>query len=196
MTDYCTIEQLRAELADSKDALDETLLDRAVAAASRAVEDWCGGRTFGLSDVATPRLFRPCDTEVADIDDVGAADGLVVETWGGASWATWVADDYQLEPLNAASRGPAFAWDQVVALSGRWPVGGRRPTLRVTARWGWSAVPAQVEKATILRAIGLFKRKEAVWGVAGFGDFGAVRITRADPDVVDLLSPFRRVVVA
>ncbi len=196
MTDYCTVEQLRAELADDKSALDETLLARAVAAASRAVEDWCGGRTFGLDATATSRMFRPCDTEVADVDDIGSDIGLVVETWDGASWATWPADDYQLEPLNAGSRATAFAWDQVVALSGGWPVGGRRPTLRVTARWGWSEVPAQVEKATILRAIGLFKRKEAVWGVAGFGDFGAVRITRADPDVVDLLASFRRVVVA
>lgn len=196
MTDYCTVEQLRAELADDKSALDETLLARAVAAASRAVEDWCGGRTFGLDATATSRVFRPCDREVADVDDIGATDGLVVETWDGASWATWAPDDYQLEPLNAGSRATAFAWDQLVALSGGWPVGGRRPTLRVTARWGWSEVPAQVEKATILRAIGLFKRKEAVWGVAGFGDFGAVRITRADPDVVDLLAAFRRVVVA
>lgn len=193
--DYCTVEQVRAELADVKDAIDETLITKAVTAASRAVEDWCGGRSFGLDDVATPRLFRPCDTDVADIDDIGSPSDLVVETWDGSSWTTWAADDYQLEPLNAASRATAYAWHQVVALSGGWPVGGRRPTLRVTARWGWSAVPAQVTEATILRAVALFKRRDAPFGIAGFGDFGALRITRQDSDVVSLLAPFRRPVI-
>lgn len=189
--DYCTPAQVRAELADVKDAIDETLIAKAVTAASRAVEDWCGGRSFGLDVSATSRVFRPCDTAVADVDDIGSDIGLVVETWDGVSWASWAADDYQLEPLNAGSRATAFAWSQVVALSGGWPVGGRRPTLRITAQWGWSQVPAQVEEATILRAVALFKRKDAPFGVAGFGDFGALRITRQDSDVVSLLSRFR-----
>lgn len=70
-----------------------------------------------------------------------------------------------------------------------WP---NLPTVQVTARFGWSAVPYQVNEATILKAASLFKRKDAPFGVAGFNEFGAVRITRKDPDVLELLSDFAR----
>jgi hypothetical protein len=61
----------------------------------------------------------------------------------------------------------------------------------VTARWGWSAVPAAVKTATVLRAVNLFKRKDAPHGVAGFDGFGVVRL-RQDPDVMVLLQPYAR----
>ena len=189
-TDYCTVEQLRAELGDAASGLDADLLGKAVTAASRAVEDWCGRTAgFALDAAASPRLFRPGDREVAVVDDIGSPDGLTVESWTGA-WTMLDADAYQLEPLNADAAS-AFAWNQVVALSACWPVDGRRATLRVTARWGWSQVPEQVEEATILRAVALFKRKDSTYGLADFGEFGPVRIGRQDVDVVALLSRFR-----
>lgn len=189
-TDYCTVEQVRAELGDAGDALDAGLLGKAVTAASRAVEDWTGRTAgFALDASASARTFRPTDREVAVIDDIGSSDGLVVERWAGA-WSALDADAYQLEPLNADA-SLAFAWNQVVALSACWPMDGRRATLRVTARWGWSQVPEQVEEATILRAVALFKRKDSTYGIADFGEFGPVRIGRQDADVVALLERFR-----
>jgi hypothetical protein len=65
-------------------------------------------------------------------------------------------------------------------------------TLQVTARWGWSSVPIEVYEACLLKAAALYKRRDSVQGVAGFGDFGVVRIGRSDPDVIDLLGPYRR----
>jgi len=188
--DYCTVEQVRAELGDAASGLDATLLAKAVTAASRAVEDWCGRSAgFALDAAASARVYRPTGREVAVIDDIGSADDLTVETWAGA-WTVLDADAYQLEPLNADTAS-AFAWNQLVALSACWPVDGRRATLRVTARWGWSQVPEQVEEATILRAVALFKRKETPYGVADFGEFGPVRIGQQDFDVISLLAPFR-----
>lgn len=190
-TDYCTAEQVRAELGDTGDALDATLLGKAVTAASRAVEDWTGRTAgFALDADASARVYRPEGCEVAVIDDIGSSDGVVVETWDGSAWNAVDAGDYQLEPLNADA-ATAFAWNQVVALTTPWPLDGRRATLRVTARWGWSQVPEQVEEATILRAVALFKRKDAAYGVADFGEFGPVRISRQDSDVVALLTRFR-----
>jgi hypothetical protein len=46
--------------------------------------------------------------------------------------------------------------------------------------------------ATILKATQLFKRKDAPFGVLQFGDIAAVRVTRADADVVELLWPYQR----
>jgi hypothetical protein len=38
-----------------------------------------------------------------------------------------------------------------------------------------------------------FKRYDSPLGVAGVGDLGVMRISRIDPDVQALVSPFRRV---
>lgn len=197
---YCAVEDVRAALGDSAAKLDQALIERAVNAASRAVDEWCG-RKFWLAPSATARTYRPEDAGLLLVDDIGSAAGLQVRTDPGldGSWsALWTLDaDFLLGPENADADGGAFAWWRIEALSGLLSVARtRRPTLQVTARWGWSAVPVQVEQATILRATAIFKRKDAAFGIAEFAEFGPVRIGRSDPDVIDLLSPFRRVVVA
>jgi hypothetical protein len=195
---YCTIPQLRAELSDDGSDLPEALLEKAINAASRAVDAWCG-RRFWADETPVARAYLPTERARADVHDIAGTDGLAIatDTAGNGTWATtWDAADYMLGPLNADADGGAYAWWEVLALSGSWPTSGVRPTLQVTARWGWSEVPVQVEEATLLRAVALFKRKNAPYGVADFGEFGPIRITRADPDVIDLLSPFRKVVLA
>ena len=198
---YCTVAQLRAELGDDGAVLPETLLQKAVTAASRAVDGWCGRPpgAFGLSEL-TSRLYRPCDPVTVAVDDIGSREGLTVATdddGDGVFETIWDATEYVLEPLNADTRGTAYAWQAITAVGARrWPCGSLRPALRVTARWGWSAVPDDVTAATILRAVALFKRKEAPYGVAEFGEFGPVRISRQDTDVISLLTPYRRWVVA
>jgi hypothetical protein len=72
-----------------------------------------------------------------------------------------------------------------------------RPGIKVTARWGWSAVPDPVRDATRLLATRLYLRKDAPFGnEGGFSEMGPVRIVASDPDMTRLLRPFRRVVVA
>lgn len=192
---YCTVEQVRAELKDADGRLDEPLLEKAVNAASRAVDDWTG-RRFWRDDTASARRLRPSSRFRAEIPDVSTLAGLIVETDGAqnGTWAAWTLDtDFEIEPEDADANGPAYAWWELVAIDSKGFTLARRKTLRVTARWGWSAVPDQVEEATILRAVALFRRKEAPFGVAGFGEFGAVRITRRDADVIELLAPFQKV---
>jgi len=161
---YCTTEDLRAHLGDTGDRLDEALLQAAIDAATGDVDEHTG-RRFDLDVSATARVFDGCGSSRILIDDIGSLTGLAVETSAdGSTWSAVAVSDYE----------PAWA---------------RR--VRVTARWGWSAVPAQVKQATILRAVALFKRKDAPHGVAGFDGFGVVRL-RQDPDVEALLQPFVR----
>jgi hypothetical protein len=193
---YCTTDQIRAELSDDGQRLPVNLLEKAVNAASRAVDRWTG-RRFWQDASPVVRRYRPTSPEVAYIHDVSTTDGLLVETGSGIDWTNataWTLDaDYELGPENADADGGAYAWWRLTPVSGRYFLTGyRQTTLRVTARWGWSEVPDQVVEATILRAVAIFKRKDAVYGVADFGEFGPVRITRADPDVMDLLRPFQK----
>ena len=65
--------------------------------------------------------------------------------------------------------------------------------VKVTGVWGWPAVPQAIEYATIMQSQRLFKRLDSPTGILGFGDMGAVRVTRQlDPDVAEMVNPFRR----
>jgi hypothetical protein len=198
---YATVPELRSSLADERMALDAGQLEQALRSASRAVDDYCSRplRRFWLDPSATVRTYRPTDPWCATVDDIGSTTGLVVKTdsAGDGTWATtWtIGTDFQLEPLNAAANGGAYAYRKIVAIGTKtfpYPsgYGGQRPTLQVTARHGWSQVPDPVREATLLTAARLYRRKDAPFGVAGFDDFGPVRITRQDSDVVALLAPY------
>src|SRR6187431_872172 len=52
-------------------------------------------------------------------------------------------------------------------------------------------VPANLQEATKMLASRLFRRRLSPEGVAGFGDFGAVRVIARDPDIEALITPQR-----
>lgn len=195
---YCTVAELREHFGDPGTKLDAELLERAINAASRAIDRFCG-RRFWLDATAQDKVYRCGDAYYADVDDIGTTTGLVVktDTTGDGTYATtWASTDYQLEPLNADTNEDAHAWWTLVAVDRyTFPLHERRTTLQVTARFGWSAVPDEVEEACILKAASLFKRKEAPFGIQSFGEFGAVRIGRNDPDVMALLHPYVKIKV-
>lgn len=193
---YCSVAQLRQHFGDEGSNLTEALLERAINATSRAIDAYCG-RRFWQDAAAQPKVYRCDDGYEAEVDDIATTTGLTVatDTTGDGTYATtWSASDYQLEPLNADTDSAAHAWWRIVAVGTQlFPVHARRTTLRVTAKYGWSEIPPAVEEACILRAAALFKRKESITGVAGFGEFGVVRIGRNDPDVVNLLGDFIKI---
>lgn len=197
---YCTVAQVRDHLGDSGSKLDVDLLENAINAASRAIDRFCG-RKFWQEATTSARTYRPGDPLTAIVDDISSTTGLVIktDTTGDGTWATtWDSGDYQLEPLNSdvvasGSTVTPYAWWRIVAIDEKsFITGGLRASLQVTARFGWSAVPDDVTEAAILKAVALFRRKDAPFGVAGIGDFGPVRITRRDPDVTELLTPYVR----
>jgi len=53
-----------------------------------------------------------------------------------------------------------------------------------------------IVQATILLSMRQFKRYDSPLGVAGFGDLGAMRVTKFDPDVEALVAPWRKVRMA
>jgi hypothetical protein len=192
---YCQVTDVRSQLGDSTGTLDTSLIEKAIAATSRAIDRYCN-RRFWQDLAPVTRVYDVWDQNIADVDDIGTTTGLIVkvDTAGDGSYATtWTSSDYQLRPLNASADGGAYAWRQIAALGGKcFPLSRRSyPVLQVTAQWGWSAIPDDIVEAAILKAVSLFQRKDAPFGVAGFGDFGAVRITRRDPDVLELLGNFQ-----
>jgi len=176
--------------------LHDSLVANAVNAANQAVTQFCG-RDFDKVAVAseTARLFHPGNGAVAIVDDFWDTTNLAVKTDHGDDGTfetTWAAADYQLEPLNGRENGVTVPYYRIRAVESRYFPCSSRPTLQVTAAWGWAAVPAAVREATLIKAARLFHRKDSPQGVAGFNEFGVVRLASNDSDIKDLLGPFRR----
>lgn len=197
---YATVAELREHFGDSRELLPEAVLERAINAASRHIDRICG-RRFWQDSTAQTRTYRPDDAYVAWVDDISTTTGLIVktDTTGDYTWATtWtINDDYHLEPRNAAQGDTAaYAYTKIVAIDDElFPVHALRDTLQVTAKFGWSDVPDDINQACLLRAASLAKRGEAPFGVAGFNQFGPVRINREDKDLRELLAPYIRMTV-
>jgi hypothetical protein len=198
---YATVAELRGLLKDDGSKLDAPTIERALNASSRSIDDYCH-RRFWADATVQVREYRVLSPRLAHIDDISTTTGLIVKTDTGlnATWATtWtLGTDFRLEPRNADKDGPSYAWWKIVAIGTRFfplycePMIRDRDTLQVTAQFGWSTIPDQVNQACLLKAASLFKRKDAPFGVAGFDQFGVVRIGRNDPDVQGLLEPFVR----
>jgi hypothetical protein len=194
---YATLDQVKAALRIT-DSVDDTLLEGAVESASRLIDGYAM-RNFYQSGTVT-RYFATGDPLVLQTDDL-AGTAITVESQPAAdgTWVTWDVTDYQLEPLNGNLDGIAWAYDRVRAIEDYvWPVGNafgdaEEALVRITGVYGWPAVPKAIEVATIIQSTRIFKRYDSPLGVAGFGDFGAVRVSRfLDPDVEQLVMPYRK----
>jgi hypothetical protein len=198
---YCSVNDIKEHIDDTDfSTVPTALIERAINAVSRAIDRYCGfpKRKFWLDPSVTVRSYVVYEYGCVWVHDIGSTVGLIVATDGagdGTYSTVWSTSDYRLEPSDADQLGTAYAYWKIVALGSRYfPMSYQnRPTLRVTARHGWSAIPDEVSQACVIRATSIIKRKDAPFGVAGFGEFGtSVRIRAEDPDVADLLSPFRR----
>lgn len=191
---YATTSELKARI-DIDDTDDDTRLGEALSAASREIETWCD-RQFNKATVASARVFRPLTACTALVDDFYTTTDLVVATDvvdDGTYSTTWTAADYELEPLSGIVSGqPGWPYHRIRAVgSPAFPTCNRRASLRVTAQWGWDAVPDEVREACLIMAGELFKLADAPFGVAGFGEFGPVRV-RMNSRAQTLLAPYRR----
>lgn len=189
---YCSVADLREQLDDEYQKIPDSLIERAINAVSRAIDNYCGfpKRKFWKDLTPTTHLYTPDLIDVLYVDDIADGSSLIVVVDGN----TWGTDDYTLHPLNAGFT-PSFAYTKIVATgSRRFPLNWTgRPTVSITGLHGWSAVPDEVVQSCIIRSTSILKRKDAPFGVAGFGEFGtSVRIRAEDPDVADLLGPYRR----
>ncbi len=160
-------------------------LQRALTRASRAIDDRTGRRFYADAD-ASARTYRTAGRLAAAdgrwllvVDDI-ADTSITVELGDGTAWTAHT--DYELDPENAIARGRA-----VTGLArASWPAS----RVRVTARWGWPAVPDPIAEATLLLANRRFMRRDSPEGVAGLAQEGPVRVSRFDPDIEDLVAPY------
>lgn len=193
--EYVTLEALKEQLGiEAADASRDTPLNRARASASRSIDQTCG-RRFWLDAAPVPRIFNPrgrivCDAdgETLLVDDIGSTAGLVVET--GPAGGPWTAvTGYETTPDNALADGHAITGLLRPNSAWGWRTGSTT-RVRVTARFGWPAVPDDIVEAAMIQATRLYKRKDSPEGIIGSAEWGVRNLSRRDPDVWALIEPY------
>lgn len=181
--------KLRLGIA-ADDLTRDSLLDKALAAASRGIDKTCG-RRFWLDPAPVQRTYRLSgrvvregDGDLLLVDDIGSLADLVVETGSGSSWSA--VTGYEASPDNALLDGKPITG--LLRVSGTW--GSASARARITAQFGWPAVPDDIAEAALIQAARLYKRKDSAEGVMGSAEWGVVRLSRRDPDVWNLIEPF------
>lgn len=196
---YCTLQQLKDELGLT-DTGDDSKLQASINAASRMIDGWCGQR-FWMDASPVARTFTPEDSMYLDLDEgIASTSGLAIaldlNDVGTYGTTLTTGTDFILRPTNALLQYPARPYDRI-DLTGVNYVFSRssygRDLVQITARWGWPAVPDDVNKAALIQAADLFKAKDAVFGVAGGNEFGALRVTSGlHRMAASLVAPYRR----
>ncbi len=186
MSSYVTLAELRAWIRLSDSVTDsDPKLEACITAAEAFVDAHCG-RTFvptAEDAVAEARIFQS-----DRVDDFSTVSGLIVETsLDRITWQTRTIDtEFWVGPDSTSAFADAF-WQinplPYVDWCGRF--------IRVTAKWGWPAVPEPVKLSTKIVAHLLVKRSGDPYAVAQIGDMPS-RVRRDDPQVIAALAPYRR----
>ena len=194
---YCTLADVKAA-ARITDAVDDALIEIAIEAASREIDGVCNRVFYSTSGT---RVYQNVDSFITNTDDIISITTLKTSDDGVIYDTTWTTADYQLEPLNGVAGGLVQPFTRIRAIGDYlfpvWSVTGtygNKASVQIAGVFGWSAVPTAVRQACILLAMRHWKRYDSPLGVAGFGDIGAIRVGRTDPDVEALLMPFKKAV--
>jgi hypothetical protein len=199
--DYTTLALLKAQVRVT-DTADDVAFAAAITAASRAIDHECG-RQFGVASPAVARTYTADCSYYIDgrpaipVDDISSASGLIVaiddNDAGTYPTALTINTDFTLWPYNALGDGKP--WTHLLTRSTSayfWP--GYSNSVKVTALFGWAAVPAVVSSACLIQAARFFVRRDSSYGIAGSPELGnELRLLdRLDPDVALLLSSVKR----
>lgn len=165
---YTTLAAFKSAVTIS-DTADDVDIEEAIEAASRQIDGLVGRRRFWQDGSVVARRYYPGEPHRVGVDDISTVTGLIVKVDqddDGTFETTLTIDtDFILEPVNADKDYPVRPWESVRLLNGAlstFPcLASGRPSVQVTAKFGWSAVPEPVERACIVQARNVFKAVDA-----------------------------------
>ena len=196
---YATLAEAKAYLS-IVDSIDDTMLESMVEAASRAIDN-IAGRRFYLDTSASARLYRGTNPYILTVDDFGSTTGLALalDTGGDGTYETVLTynTDYVVEPFNAIAMGKPYT--QITLVGGQllpWLLPNLRPSVQLTAKWGYPTVPDDISQACLILTADMYKRKDSVGGNLGISELGAIRMSPLGRDIAAMTRAYRREVIA
>jgi hypothetical protein len=171
-------------------------METAIEAASRWIDAETGTHYYSSTET---RYYTPEYTDLLWVDDLLSVTTLKGDdNWDGTYETTWTTSDYILEPRNAAANSndvkPYRQIRQDVNGDYSFPA-GVRDGVEIVGSWGYSsATPQAIEAVCLLIAHRLYRRHDAIFGIAGNTGIGAgnnVLVVQAqiprDTDIIEML---------
>jgi hypothetical protein len=193
LSSYVELEELKSTLELTATSFADMDIQRALVSASRGVDAACNRRFYQDEDANQVRYYSPNRRMQIDIHDLCEFTALDTDLIGGTAFdSSWTLNqDFTFDPLNADLDSKPWERLRVHPLATQVLPAYPR-SVRLTGRFGWPTVPEAIKEATGIVATRLLKRaREAPFGVVTVGLEGeAVRISRFDSDVQDLLSGY------
>lgn len=186
---YLSVDQLQAAIGDTTlSHLDEHA--RAISSASRQIDMWAG-RYFYQDDAPSARLLNATDRTCVCPGDFDSTTGVIVKTDDdddGVYETTWASNQWQAQsgsvPNMPFVRFNGWPWTTIstTTRTREFPISGRRPSIQVTATWGWATVPTAIEQACEALAILYYQSKDSSAG--GMIEIDNIDRLSTDPIVV------------
>lgn len=197
---YATVDEAKAQRGLTPgDTADDATLARLIEVASRKIDNHCNVAPGAFLGETQTRYYTAHDSYCLVVDNllaIASSTGLLTDNGYNRNYsATWPPTAYDLYPYNATLDGvPYWRIDLVVTSTNVFPA-GRQRGVKITGTFGYSReVPAEVKEACLLLISRYMTRKGSDFGTIGGGDIGIFRISPMDPDVMELLRPFREIV--
>lgn len=188
---YVTPEILKSRKG-IQDNFDDAEMWTACRAVSRWIDEYCD-RTFARRAVTVK--LETCGPYSLATPDLISVTALKTDHDGdGVFEVTWSASDYELQPVNAALEVQPRPYTSLAAVGNLlFPTGHsrRRHRAELAAVLGWHPYPAPVTEAAAILGGDYLKLGGMSFGVAGYGDYGAVRARLSTP-ALSMLDPYRR----
>lgn len=198
MANLITDSQAKAWLNIS-DNEDDALIAALTSAVSRQVRSHCG-RSFNSepNQTATARYYTPLDYCTVIIDDAYEITAVATDNGDDGTYSTtWSTSDWYAWPPNGQSASGETGWPYtaIKAVESREFPYAARPSVKVTAKWGWSDsdtsdIPADVELACRMLLAEFYRAKDG--GYETFTTDNGFTAIRRNTVVRDLLQPYKR----
>jgi hypothetical protein len=192
---YCTIAQLKSAdvLNFATTTVHDEILETVIEAVSRTIDERCARHFFSVTEA---RYFTPRNYSCLDVDDIASSSAVSIETdlnGDGTFEYTWSSTDYNLAGYNNSSKSWPYTIIETTP-QGLYTFPAIRRGVKVTASWGWAAVPKNINLACILQSNREYKRFVTPLGQAGASPVGTITLSipKLDPDVEALIQPYVR----
>jgi|TARA_B100001250_G_scaffold252670_1_gene217288 hypothetical protein len=195
---YCTLAELKTYLGLSGSGQDDNL-ENAVDSASREIDGICDRFFYQTSSDA--KYFTPDNALFIDVPDISSPSGLAVlidtSDDGTHDTTLTINTDFYTKPLDAGNEVDGIQYQPITQITILDTRSSERfdPTIvkqiKITAQWGFSAVPHAIKQATLLQATRLFKRKDSPFSTYGNPETGTGELfNKFDPDAMKLIKKY------
>jgi hypothetical protein len=191
---YCTLAEVKvSDILKFTDTSHDATLEKVINGVSRKIDNYCGRHFFQVTET---RYFTAVQSWRISIDDIYTASGLALYTDDGADGTyenTWATTDYKLLPTNALTKGLPYTSIERTAL-GSYTFPRYREGIKLTASYGWAAVPDPVKLACLMQVNRIWKRFATPLGQSTSSAVGQLNLSipKLDHDIMNMLNDYVR----